>query len=115
MKLLQDFECPAFAKDLRSGGNVLPAQQPAHELRGSHRLDLLAQRPEREPVNSRQQPPIAPFNFLRGEVPVKCPRRYRATCLQAQKRLDQCPAWRCPAASPKHLRSHGTGDEPSNR
>ena len=51
----------ALALHLRSQGNMLPAQQPAHELRRCDRLDLLAQSCDSQPMNARQQPAVAPF------------------------------------------------------
>ena len=62
LQLPDDFEHASFSNHLRAWGDVLPAQQPAHELSGSDRLNFLAQRAEREPMNARQQPAIAPFN-----------------------------------------------------
>ncbi len=45
LQLAQDFKCAAFgvARNLGARRNVLPAQEPAHKLRGSHGFDLLAQ------------------------------------------------------------------------
>ena len=43
LQLANDFERAAFAEKLRAGRDVLPAQQPAHELRGRDGLDLAAQ------------------------------------------------------------------------
>src|SRR6516164_511831 len=40
---------------------MLPAQQPAHELSCRYWLNLLAKRRNRQVMNTRQQPPIAPF------------------------------------------------------
>ena len=57
------------------GRDVLPAQQPAHELRRGHRLNLLAQSAERQPMNAREQTAVAPFDFARAMSPVKRPRR----------------------------------------
>ena len=66
LQLPDDFEHASFSNNLRAWGDVLPAQQPAHELSSSDRLNLLAQRAEREPVNARQQPAITPFNWGRA-------------------------------------------------
>ena len=57
------FQQSALAAELRSRSHVLPAQQPAHELRRRDRLHLLAQPADRQAMNARQQPPVAP---LRG-------------------------------------------------
>ena len=42
LELAEDFQDAALAGELRAGSEVLPAQQPAHELRGRDRLDLFA-------------------------------------------------------------------------
>src|SRR5690348_10173733 len=42
LKLAQDFEQATLAAELRPRRDVLPARQPAHELRRSRGLDLLA-------------------------------------------------------------------------
>jgi hypothetical protein len=62
LQLTNDLEHTSFTNNLRAWGDVLPSQQPAHELSGSDRLNLLAQRAERKPMNARQQAAIAPFN-----------------------------------------------------
>src|SRR6267154_2785309 len=46
------------------GRNVLPTQKPAHKLRRGDRLDLFAQRPDRQPMYAGQQSPVAPFDFV---------------------------------------------------
>ena len=43
LKLPQDFKQTALATQLRSRSDMLPPRQPAHELRWSDRLNLLAQ------------------------------------------------------------------------
>ncbi len=53
----------ALAGQLRLRRDVLPAQQPAHELRRSDGLDLLAQRGDGEVMNAREQAPLAPFDM----------------------------------------------------
>src|SRR5947207_14887218 len=65
LQLPYDFESRAFALHLRSRRNVLPAQQPAHELRRRHRFDLFTEGCDCETVNAREQATIAPF-VLRG-------------------------------------------------
>ena len=62
LQLTHGLQQSAFAAQLRLRRNVLPAQQPAHILRRGDWLDLLAQRGDREVVNARQQPPIAPLD-----------------------------------------------------
>ena len=54
--------------------NMLPAQQPAHELRGRYRLNLLAQSGDGEAMNAGEQPPFAPFSSWRGHSPVRAVR-----------------------------------------
>src|SRR5260370_2958709 len=61
LKLAQGLQRAAFIAQLRAGRHVLPEQQPAHERCRGHRLDLLAQRPKRQAVNTRQQSPFAPL------------------------------------------------------
>ena len=45
LQLMQHLQQAALAAELRLRREVLPAQQPAHELRRGDGLDLLAQRP----------------------------------------------------------------------
>src|SRR5690348_11664164 len=61
LKLAQYFQQTAFAVELCSRSDVLPSWQPAHELRRSRWLDLLAQGAKRKAMNARQQSPIAPL------------------------------------------------------
>ena len=68
LQLAQNFKRAAFAAELRSGRDVLPAQQPAHELRGRDRLDLLAQRGDREAMDAGEQAALAPFDSFRRAV-----------------------------------------------
>src|SRR5580704_16463792 len=63
LHLLQNLECPSLAKDLATGSHMLPSQQPAHELRRRHRLYLLSQRTQSQPVNPRQQPAVTPLRI----------------------------------------------------
>ena len=64
LQLLKGFERSAISEELRAGSDVLPTQQPAHELRGGYGLNLPAQRPNRQAMNARQQSPVAPFDFV---------------------------------------------------
>ena len=50
---------------LRARCQVLPAEQEPHEVGGRNRLDFTSQPIDRQPVNARQHPAIAPFDFLR--------------------------------------------------
>ncbi len=68
LQLAQHLERGAFPLNLRSRCDVLPAQKPAHELRRGDRLNLLAQRGHGQPVNARQQAPLAPFQLVRSGV-----------------------------------------------
>src|ERR1700719_2618856 len=61
LHLLQDLKCPSLAKDLTRGSAMRPSQPPAHELRARHRLDLLPQRTQSQPVNPCQQSTVAPL------------------------------------------------------
>ena len=44
LQLANDLERAMLAAHLRAGGDMLPAQQPVHELRRRHGLDLFAER-----------------------------------------------------------------------
>ena len=46
-----------------TGINPLPREQEALEIRERHGLNFSAQPIQRQPVNARQQPPIAPFKL----------------------------------------------------
>ncbi len=75
LQLLQRFERAALAEQARLRRDVLPAEQPAHELRGSHGLNLFAQRSQREAVNAREQAAVAPFRFRSLDESVNWPRK----------------------------------------
>src|SRR5581483_11018462 len=64
LQLPKHLQQASLAGELRPLGHVLPAQQPAHELRLRYRLDLPPQPAQGQPVNARQQPPLAKFNSL---------------------------------------------------
>ena len=63
LQLAKDFERAMLAAHLRAGSDMLPAQQPVHELRGRYRLDLLAQRGDRQAMNASQQAALAPLGL----------------------------------------------------
>ena len=63
LQLAQHFERSMLAPYLRSRSNMLPAQQPIHELRRRDRFDLLAQSRHRQAMNARQQSPFAPLDL----------------------------------------------------
>ena len=86
LKLLEDFERAVFAEQPRIRRHVLPAQQPAHELRRVHRLDLLAQSAERQLVNAREHAAVAPFDFA-ARFAGECAAQDRAARFHAQNRF----------------------------
>src|SRR5215472_1065277 len=47
---------------------ALPSEQKAIKILNRDRLNLRAQSIDREPMNSRKQPAIAPFLFCRGRM-----------------------------------------------
>src|SRR5712691_2614330 len=68
LQLLQSFQQAAFAQELRAWRQVLPAEEPAHELRGSYRGDLLAQLAERQAMDAGEEAALAPFGFGAGRI-----------------------------------------------
>ena len=84
LKLLQYFEHSAFAEGLRSDRDVLPAQEPAHELRRRDRLNFVAQPADSQLVNASQQPALAPLRFSRRRVGERSAQD-RARSLHAQE------------------------------
>src|SRR5579872_1136372 len=66
LKLAEDVERGTFAEDLCAGSDMLPAQEPPHELRRRDWFDLLPQSGDGEAVNSRQQTSLAPFDVISG-------------------------------------------------
>jgi hypothetical protein len=66
LQLLQGFQRSALAEEARFRSEVLPTEQPAHELRGVHGLNLFAQSAQREAVNAREQAAVAPLRFTAG-------------------------------------------------
>src|SRR5579875_335959 len=85
LKLSQNLQSAAFSKELGSRCDVLPAQQPADELRRGHRLDLLAHSPEGEPMDARQQSAIAPFDLLRVRI-----QKISAQCCAGRFKPQKC-------------------------
>src|ERR1039457_263883 len=63
LQLTDYFERPMSAAHLRARSDMLPAQKPVHELRRRDWSDLLAQGRNCQPVNARQQTPLAPFGL----------------------------------------------------
>ena len=63
LQLADDFQRAVLTAHLCSRSNMLPSQQPVHELRGCDRFNLLAQGRDRQPMNPRQQPAFAPLDF----------------------------------------------------
>src|SRR5215813_3476827 len=55
LQLPDELECGVLALHLRSRRNMLPAQEPAHELRRSDGLDLLAQCGNGEMMDAGEQ------------------------------------------------------------
>src|SRR5712691_10265329 len=66
LQLLQRFQQPALAEELRAGRDVLPSEDPVHELGGRYGGDLLAQLAERQAMNAGEEAALAPFELMRG-------------------------------------------------
>src|SRR5208282_4787884 len=66
LQLAKDLERAMLAAHLRAGSDMLPAQQPVHELCRGDRLDLLAQRGDRQAMNASQQAALAPLGDRSG-------------------------------------------------
>src|SRR5215469_1119218 len=64
LQLAEHFEGGALALHLRAWCDMLPAQEPAHELRRVDRLYLLAKGGNRKTVNASKQAAIAPFGLV---------------------------------------------------
>ena len=63
LKLAEDFERSTFARELRTGRDVLPLEEPSHQRRGCYRLDLAAKAAERKCVDARKKSTVTPFFF----------------------------------------------------
>ena len=90
LQLPQRFERAAFTEKLRRGGNVLPAEQPAHELRRGDGLNFVAQPAEGLAMDSREQAAVAPFCFARCPIANrvgKLPAEHGAARFESQQRL----------------------------
>ena len=61
---------------LRARRQMLPAEQEPHEVGGRNRLDFAPQPIDRQPVNARQHPAIAPFDLPDAFPGVKRPAQY---------------------------------------
>src|SRR5215469_4863401 len=86
LQLPQHLKRCALASDLGPGRDMLPAQEPAHELRRGNGLNLLPQSGNREPVNTRQQATVAPFR-LRNTRIGEFSAQNATTRLEPQERL----------------------------
>ena len=70
-----------------AGREVLPVEEPPHELGGGHRLDGAAQLADRQAMDSRQEPPLAPLDRVRpGRLREAAPQD-AAGRLEAEERL----------------------------
>src|SRR5690348_1934363 len=86
LQLLQSFQQAAFAEELRAWRQVLPAEEPVHELRGSYGGDLLAQLAEGKAMNAGEEAALAPFGFGGGRI-CELATEDGAAGFQAQQRL----------------------------
>src|SRR5205814_8077708 len=70
LELAQHLREAVAAVELGAGLEVLPAEEEAHEIRGGHGFDRATETPERQAVNSGEQPAVAPFLVRRprGEM-----------------------------------------------
>ncbi len=86
LELAQSFERATLAEKLCGRSDMLPAKQPARELRRADRLNFVAQFAEGEAVNSREEAPIAPFG-LRGGWVGEFSAKHGAAGFEPQERL----------------------------
>src|SRR6266446_6668279 len=68
LQLTQSFEQPTLTQQLGAWRDVLPAEQPVHELRRSYGFNLLAKLTEGEAMDASQKAALAPFRFLAGRI-----------------------------------------------
>src|SRR6266436_7598086 len=68
LQLTQSFEQATLAQQLGAWRDVLPAEQPVHELRRSYGLNLLAELTEGEAMDASQEAALAPFRFVAGGI-----------------------------------------------
>src|SRR5262249_50830499 len=94
LQLLQHFERSTLANDLRTRLQMLPAHEPAHKLRRSHWLDLLAQCADRQAMNARQQPSLAPLSLAIGSA-CEVSTKNRASSFHSQQRLLNIGSGQC--------------------
>ena len=62
LQLAQDFQQSVLATQIGAGCEMLPAQQPMHELGRRYWLNLLSESRDREPVNARKQAAVTPLD-----------------------------------------------------
>ena len=70
LQLAQRLLQAVLAAQTGAGREVLPAQQPMHELGRRYWLNLLAQGGDGEVVDARQQAPVTPLEVSRGRTVV---------------------------------------------
>ena len=68
LQLLQDFQRASLTCGLSPACDVLPAEQPSHELCRGDGRDLAPQCAERQPMDPRQQAAIAPLDGTPGLI-----------------------------------------------
>src|ERR1700687_5394938 len=83
LELLKHLECAALAENLRAGRDVLPSQQPVHELRGGEGLNSAPQRFDRKPMNAGEQAPLTPLGLLPERIS-KVAAQHRAAAFETQ-------------------------------
>src|SRR5262245_53274675 len=84
LQLPKSFEDAVLARQTRGRGEMLPVEQPAHELGGSDRSNLTAEGAKRQAMNAGEQSPLTPLQVFRtGKRPTKGP----SHCLESKKRV----------------------------
>ena len=66
LQLAQSFQQSVLAAQVGAGREMLPAQQPVHELGRRYWLNLLSEGCDREAVNAREQAAVAPLDDAGG-------------------------------------------------
>src|SRR6202158_5823424 len=92
LQLTQSFEQAALAQQLGAWRDVLPAEQPVHELRRSHGLNLLAELREGKAMEASQEATLAPCRFVAGRIS-EFSAQDNAAGLEAKQRFVHVGYW----------------------
>jgi hypothetical protein len=86
LELTDDPERSVGAMQARSRRDVVPGEEESHQIGRGYRFDFASQPAERPAVDSREEPPVAPFDRLLVQARCEPPAQYLPRALEAPER-----------------------------